>query len=142
MTDLVQVAFLPERRISEVPRGTTVFVAAHWIDLPINSTCGGMGTCGRCRVRLSDPRYPINAVDREWLTPMELSQGWRIACRVEVEESLECWVPEPMRMPLSAIAGRGRPVAVEPAVKKLPVNLEVEDPDDTRSTEQELKSAH
>ena len=42
-------------------------------------------------------------------------------------------------MPLSAIAGRGRPVAVEPAVKKLPVNLEIEDPDDTKSTEQELR---
>jgi len=138
---LVQVSFLRERLVSEVPRGTTVFVAAHWVDLPIDSTCGGLGTCGRCRVQLGDPRYPINAVDREWLTPMELSQGWRIACRAEVEEYLECWVPEPMRMPLSAIAGRGRPVVVEPAARRLAVELNVEDPKDAESVEGALRRA-
>ena len=139
MTEVVQVAFLPERLISEVPRGTTVFVAAHWVDLPIDSTCGGLGTCGRCRVRLGDPKFPINPVDREWLTPMELSQGWRIACRAEVEEYLECWAPEPMRMPVSAVAGRGRPVSVEPAVQKLPVQLDVETSDSRDLLEAELK---
>jgi len=141
VTELVQVSFLRERLVSEVPRGTTVFVAAHWVDLPIDSTCGGLGTCGRCRVQLGDPRYPINAVDREWLTPMELSQGWRIACRAEVEEYLECWVPEPMRMPLSAIAGRGRPVVVEPAARRLAVELNVEDPKDAESVEGALRRA-
>ena len=139
MAEVVQVSFLPERLISEVPRGTTVFVAAHWADLPIDSTCGGLGTCGRCRVKLGDHEFPINAVDREWLTPVEISQGWRIACRAEVEQYLECWVPEPMRMPLSAIAGRGRTVAVEPAVKRLRAELAIEDPKDTESIEQELR---
>jgi len=139
VAETVQVTFLPERLVSEVPRGTTLFVAAHWVDLPIDSTCGGLGTCGRCRVRIDDTAFPANAVDREWLTPVELSEGWRLACRAEVENDMECWVPEPMRMPLSAIAGRGRAVAVEPAVKKLPVELAVEDPLQTRSVEQELR---
>ena len=140
MTQVVQVSFLPERLISEVPPGTTVFVAAHWIDLPIDSTCGGLGTCGRCRVRIGDPRFPINAVDREWLTPVELSQGWRLACRAEVEGYLECWAPEPMRMPLSAIAGRGRKVAVEPAVKQLAVELAVGQPRDADSVTAALRN--
>ncbi len=125
MTDEVQVTFLPEGLVSKVSRGTTLFVAAHWVDLPIDSTCGGVGTCGRCRVKLGDNEFPIHAVDQEWLTPVELSEGWRIACRAEAHQDLECLVPEPMRMPLSAIAGKGRAVAVEPAVRKLPVTLAV-----------------
>ena len=141
MTEVVQVCFLPERLVSEVPRGTTVFVAAHWVDLPIDSTCGGLGTCGRCRVRLGDHQFPINAVDREWLTPVELSQGWRLACRAEVEQDLECWVPEPMRMPLSAIAGRGRAVTVEPAVRKLLVELVLGDSEQWDAVERELRRA-
>jgi len=44
VTDDVQVTFLPERLVSEVARGTTIFVAAHWVDLPIDSTCGGVGS--------------------------------------------------------------------------------------------------
>ncbi len=141
MTGEVQVTFLPEGLISEVSRGTTLFVAAHWVDLPIDSTCGGVGTCGRCRVRLNDFEFPIHPVDQEWLTPVELSEGWRIACRAEADRSLECWVPEPMQMPLSAIAGTGRAVAVEPAVKKLLVALTVEDPEDKSSVEQQLRKA-
>jgi uncharacterized 2Fe-2S/4Fe-4S cluster protein (DUF4445 family) len=77
-------------------------------------------------VRLSNPDFTIRAVDREWLTRVELSEGWRLACRAEVEEDLECWAPKPLRMPVSAIAGRGRAVKVEPAVKKLPIELEIE----------------
>jgi len=139
VTDEVQVTFLPERLVSEVARGTTIFVAAHWVDLPIDSTCGGVGTCGRCRVRLGDPEFRVHAVDREWLTPVELSEGWRLACRAEAERDLECWVPEPMRMPLSAIAGRGRAVATEPAVKKLSAELTVGDPRHIPSVEEELR---
>lgn len=141
MTEVVRVTFLPEGLVSEVSRGTTLFVAAHWVDLPIDSTCGGAGTCGRCRVRLDDTDFPVHAVDEEWLTPVELSAGWRVACRAEAEQDLECWVPEPMQMPLSAIAGRGRPVKVEPAVKNLTIELVVEDPEDPELLEGTLRGA-
>ncbi len=138
MRDRVQVTFLPEQLVSEVPRCTTLFVAAHWVDLPIDSTCGGLGTCGRCRVRIDDPQVPIHAVDREWLTPVELSQGWRLACRAEADEDLECWVPESMQMPLSAIGGAGRAVKVEPAVRKLVVDLEIAHPPQAETVEEEI----
>lgn len=140
MTEQVKVTFVPEQLVSEVPRGTTLFVAAHWVDLPIESTCGGLGTCGRCRVRIDDPRFPIRAVDREWLTSVELSRGWRLACRAEVERDLECWVPERLQMPLSAVAGRGRRVVVEPAVRKLVVELQVTDPPRADSIAEALRN--
>src|SRR6266705_2675665 len=48
----LEVTYRPFDRTTRVPPGTTVFSAAHWIGLPIDSTCGGRGTCGNCKVRV------------------------------------------------------------------------------------------
>ena len=48
----VEVTYLPSGKTVRVPEGTTLFNAAHWAGLPIESTCGGRGTCGKCRVRV------------------------------------------------------------------------------------------
>ena len=48
----LEVTYLPFERTTRVPSGTTLFSAAHWIGLPIDSTCGGRGTCGKCKVRV------------------------------------------------------------------------------------------
>ncbi len=50
----LEVTYLPFDRSTRVPPGTTLFSAAHWIGLPIDSTCGGRGTCGKCKVRVLD----------------------------------------------------------------------------------------
>jgi len=46
------VTFLPSRRQATVEHGYSVFEAAKGIGLYVPSTCGGKGTCGRCRVRV------------------------------------------------------------------------------------------
>jgi len=43
----LEVIYQPFDRTTRVPPGTTLFSAAHWIGLPIDSTCGGRGTCGK-----------------------------------------------------------------------------------------------
>ncbi|TMF32138.1 MAG: 2Fe-2S iron-sulfur cluster binding domain-containing protein [Chloroflexi bacterium] len=48
----LEVTYVPFDRTTRVPPGTTLFSAAHWIGLPIDSTCGGRGTCGKCKVRV------------------------------------------------------------------------------------------
>jgi len=40
----LEVTYRPFDRTTRVPPGTTLFSAAHWIGLPIDSTCGGRGT--------------------------------------------------------------------------------------------------
>jgi uncharacterized 2Fe-2S/4Fe-4S cluster protein (DUF4445 family) len=52
----LEVKYLPFDRTTRVPPGTTLFSAAHWIGLPIDSTCGGRGTCGKCKVRVIEGR--------------------------------------------------------------------------------------
>ena len=49
----------PALRDVRVPPGVTVFDAASWNGIAIDSTCGGHGTCHKCRIRVtSDSRDP------------------------------------------------------------------------------------
>ncbi|RDV29131.1 Na+-transporting NADH:ubiquinone oxidoreductase subunit F [Alteromonas aestuariivivens] len=53
-------------------------LAEHGIALP--STCGGGGTCGRCKVLINPSTEPTSA-DHEQFSVDELEQGFRLACQ-------------------------------------------------------------
>ena len=59
----------------------TLFNAANWIGLPIDSTCGGRGTCGKCKVRILEGANGITAADRAVFDEEQLVAGWRLSCR-------------------------------------------------------------
>ena len=44
----VDLVFEPGDRRVRVPHGVTVFDAASWNGIAIDSTCGGHGTCKKC----------------------------------------------------------------------------------------------
>lgn len=140
MTRTVEVRFLPDARVSRVPAGTTCFTAAHWIGLAIDSTCGGQGTCGKCRVQIADGVHPISTGDREYLTSEEIDQGWRLACLLPVEEDLVCTVPAVIELPRTATSGEGREVDVEPWLRKIYLELERPSSADTRSDAERLQT--
>lgn len=140
MTRTVEVRFLPDARVSRVPAGTTCFTAAHWIGLAIDSTCGGQGTCGKCRVQIADGDHPISTGDREYLTSEEIDQGWRLACLLPVEEDLVCTVPAVIELPRTATSGEGREVDVEPWLRKIYLELERPSSADTRSDAERLQT--
>ncbi|TMD19744.1 MAG: 2Fe-2S iron-sulfur cluster binding domain-containing protein, partial [Chloroflexi bacterium] len=72
----LEVTYLPFDRSTRVPPGTTVFSAAHWIGLPIDSTCGGRGTCGKCKVRILGTPTEITDADHRELRQDEIAGGW------------------------------------------------------------------
>src|SRR5439155_21720657 len=78
---------------ARVPAGTTVFDAASWNAVAIDSTCGGHGTCKKCKVRVSDGHLPVSPVDPRAFGPDELRAGWRLACRAPALEDLVIEVP-------------------------------------------------
>ena len=43
-----------------MPAGTPVFDAASWNGIAIDSTCGGHGTCKKCKVRVVEGELPIS----------------------------------------------------------------------------------
>lgn len=89
--------------------------------------CGGLGRCGRCRVRFEPDRAPeASDSERRLLGDAELSSGVRLACRhtVEGEGRIELWPCEarrreqPAASPSSGFAPATRlPASAEPERK-------------------------
>jgi uncharacterized 2Fe-2S/4Fe-4S cluster protein (DUF4445 family) len=50
--------------------------------------CGGRGRCRRCRVRVCEGSLDITPEQEQLLTPDEIAQGWRLACRCEITEAV------------------------------------------------------
>jgi uncharacterized 2Fe-2S/4Fe-4S cluster protein (DUF4445 family) len=103
---------------TRVPSGTTVFDAASWNGIAIDSTCGGHGTCRKCRVRIVDGAVGVSDLDPRAFSPDELAEGWRLACRAGAHDDLVVEVPPLQTRPKAALAGVGRHVILRPAVQK------------------------
>ena len=95
----LEVTYLPFDRTTRVPPGTTVFSAAHWIGLPIDSTCGGRGTCGKCKVRVIRGGAEAETADHRQLRPAEIAEGWRLSCQARIYQDMTCEVPQLLRVP-------------------------------------------
>jgi uncharacterized 2Fe-2S/4Fe-4S cluster protein (DUF4445 family) len=129
--DRVRLRFLQigeDRAIKEarVLAGTTIFDAASWNGVAIDSTCGGHGTCKKCKVKVLSGHAPVSAVDPRAFSGEELKNGWRLACRAGALEDLTIEVPPLQTRPKAALAGVGRHVILRPAVQKR--HLELSEP--------------
>ncbi len=123
-TGRVRLTFSPDGAEVRVPAGTTVFDAASWNGIAIDSTCGGHGTCRKCKVRVTDGDVPIDTLDPRAFHPGELREGWRLACRAIAQADLAIEVPPLQTRPKAALVGVGRHVILRPAVQKRYLELE------------------
>jgi len=123
-TGRVRLQFRPDGGDVRVPAGTTVFDAASWNGIAIDSTCGGHGTCKKCKVRVLNGSVPIDSVDPRAFTIDELKGGWRLACRAAATEDLEIDVPPLQTRPKAALVGVGRHVILRPSVQKRYLELD------------------
>ncbi len=137
----VELRFSPSGRDVRVPPGVAVFDAASWNGIAIDSTCGGHGTCRKCKVRLTSGTSPVTSHDRRTFSPTELEEGWRLACLVKAVTDLDVEVPPLMTRPKAATVGVGRQVILRPNVQKRHVTLEEPNLADQRTDLQRLCDA-
>jgi uncharacterized 2Fe-2S/4Fe-4S cluster protein (DUF4445 family) len=121
--DRVRLRFLESRedkaiKEARVLAGTSIFDAASWNGVAIDSTCGGHGTCKKCKVRIVSGHAAVSAVDPRAFSADELRAGWRLACRAVASQDLTVEVPPLQTRPKAALAGVGRHVILRPAVQK------------------------
>ena len=126
---------------ARVPAGTTLFDAASWNGVAIDSTCGGHGTCKKCKVRVVSGDVEISPVDPRAFEPDELRSGWRLACRAQAHADVTVEVPPLQTRPKAALVGVGRHVILRPAVQKRYVELEEPSLEDQRSDLERLLDA-
>jgi uncharacterized 2Fe-2S/4Fe-4S cluster protein (DUF4445 family) len=120
----VDLLFIPNDTRVRVPPGVTLFDAASWNGIAIDSTCGGHGTCKKCKIRILNGAAPASSLDVRAFSPDELRDGWRLACRVQTDGDLTVQVPPLVTRPKAATVGVGRQVILRPAAQKRYLELD------------------
>ena len=129
----VDLQFEPAGTRVRVPPGVTLFDAASWHGIAIDSTCGGHGTCKKCKVRVEAGTAPVTPLDARAFAAEELRDGWRLACRVVTARDLRVTVPPLVTRPKAATVGVGRQVILRPAAQKRYLELTEPDLSDQRT---------
>ena len=140
-TGRVRLSFRPEGGEVRVPAGTTVFDAASWNGIAIDSTCGGHGTCRKCKVRVASGGVPIDTVDPRAFSPDELRDGWRLACRAAASRTSRSTCRRSRRGPKAALVGVGRHVILRPSVQKRHITMEEPSLEDQASDLERIERA-
>ncbi|WP_109510231.1 ASKHA domain-containing protein [Nocardioides speluncae] len=123
-TGRVDLSFSPSGRTVRVPQGVTLFDAASWNGIAIDSTCGGHGTCKKCKIQVVDGTVPVSRLDVRAFSADQLKDGWRLACLAHATQDLGVDVPPLTTRPKAATVGVGRQVILRPAVQKRYVELD------------------
>ena len=137
----VDLVFAPSGTRVRVPPGVTVFDAASWNGIAIDSTCGGHGTCKKCKIKVTGGRIPASPLDARAFSPDELRDGWRLACRALADGDLEIEVPPLVTRPKAATVGVGRQVILRPAAQKRYLELDEPSLSDQRTDAERVLGA-
>ena len=96
------VKFVPDNIAIKAKRGETVLACAVHAGVYINSSCGGDGVCGRCKVIIKKGNFKTQPTGR--ITPEEKKQGYVLACLTTLQDDLEVFVPPESRLDLKKIS--------------------------------------
>lgn len=123
---MVKVTFLPFRKVVEVPTGSTIFQAAVAAGVQIQSTCGGRGTCGKCKVRiLLGNLAPTTSDSESSLSDSESAEGWVLACKHTLQHDLTVKLNVQKDAYERKLAlDRTRDIIIAPSIRKYPIQVE------------------
>ena len=57
-------------------------------NLNVPSFCGGRGSCGKCKILVTEGLLPVTAEDKKVFSKQQLEQGYRLACRAYPESEI------------------------------------------------------
>jgi uncharacterized 2Fe-2S/4Fe-4S cluster protein (DUF4445 family) len=77
-----------------VKRGVTILEALQQANLELDGDCGGLGKCGKCKIKILSVVRPPNKIERALLDERELEEGVRLACRTPVNRDLAISIGE------------------------------------------------
>ncbi|MGB9620666.1 MAG: 2Fe-2S iron-sulfur cluster-binding protein, partial [Armatimonadota bacterium] len=104
---LIRVTFEPGGTQVLVPAGTTLSKAAAAAGMAVETPCGGMGTCGKCRVIVRGQLGEPDPSERRLLSESDIASGVRLACRTKVTGELSVTIPAESRSLVQQILSRG-----------------------------------
>ena len=123
------VTFQPSGRRGSAAAGQDLLSVARALGVEIESTCGGKGTCKKCRVHLESAPDTVSApstVEEQALGAAALAAGMRLACQARVAGDAKVFVPEQSRRSQQVVRKEAcdRTVPLDPAVRTYRVTLQ------------------
>ncbi len=80
-------------RAASIETGRPLLFGLMSAGIYIPSACGGRGSCGQCRVRVSAGAPPHNEVERSLISEKDRHGGFHLSCQVKVTDSLSIEIP-------------------------------------------------
>lgn len=100
------VTFLPENKQVRAPAGATLLYAAQLGEIPLNASCNGKGSCGKCKLILESGL--AKSVNTPLLTPDEKAKNYILACQSTIHGDVAVRIPEETIERKLKIAGMGQ----------------------------------
>ena len=139
-----RIDFEPVGRRGACPPGASLLECARQLGVGLINLCGGSGSCGRCKVQVlaGDVSAPTSG-EGELLTPQELVEGYRLACRAIPRGDCKVRVPpESLSTPQrTQVEGVEMAVAPEPPVQVYQVQLSPPSLEDLHADADRLREA-
>lgn len=77
----------------DVPAGVTLLNALAWNNIYLPSGCGGGGTCGLCKCKVTNGGGKVLPTELPHLSRAEKQENIRLACQLKVKEDLAVAIP-------------------------------------------------
>ena len=78
----------------EVDSGNTLLNTLHENGVMLSSACGGKGSCGQCKVQVTEGGGQILPTETPHFSRKEQMDHWRLGCQVKVKDSMSIQVPD------------------------------------------------
>ncbi len=114
-----EVIFQPSGRRDKVLEGRTILEASRELGVEMESICGGVKTCGKCKVKLEEGLLsPFTEEEKEFIDDFEKAQGYRLGCSAEIRGDVRIFIPEESRAGRQVVrkAATERPIELRPAI--------------------------
>lgn len=90
----MKITFLPQNITWEATPGETILQAAVKAGVNIDGNCAGVGTCGKCKVKVLEGDLDQVKDHHHKLSENEIAAGYRLACCHQVSEGMVIEMPE------------------------------------------------
>ncbi|AFM41747.1 putative metal-binding protein [Desulfosporosinus acidiphilus SJ4] len=115
----------PQDVLVDVAEGRTLKEAMNDAGLVFDFPCGGRGTCGKCRVKISKGVGTPVAKEQELIPSKELDAGVRLACMTAVYNDLTVELPDQTKLQHHIlIDSEKKDMQVDPHLKKVFVEVD------------------
>ncbi len=140
------VTFAPDGQTAEVADGATLLDAARAADVPLNASCNGKGSCGKCKVIVQSGE--VTAAVSSLLSEKEKAKNYVLACQSAVHGNVTAKIPEETLEKKLKVAGMGKEVTerlrglvkeISPMLVDIPLELTPPTLDDPVSDLDRLK---